>query len=120
MEKKKIKVTIITNDIKTEYTTLGNYDRKKEMLSYQENLDTATNVVINLTAKELIRDNKDFTIKFYFDVEKETINTIYVKELKNNIAINLKTTNYNYDNNKLEIEYIIIDSNDKVYYKIEY
>lgn len=120
MEKKKLKITIITNDSKSEYNTLGNYDKEKEILSYQEKLDLITNVLVKKKEKEIIRDNKDFNMKCYFDINKETTNTIYLKELDSTIDIKIKTVNYNYDNNKLEIEYILMDSKDKVYYKIEY
>ena len=120
MKKIKIKVTLMTNDIKDEYTTIANYDDEKSIISYQEKKDIVTNVELNLKNKELIRENKDFIMKYKFKLNEETTNQIYLKELEKYIDVKLKTKNYNYNNNKLEIEYILIDSNENVYYKIEY
>jgi len=120
MEKRKVKVTIISEETKQEYTTIGNYDEEKEILTYQEKQDIVTDVVLYLKENILIRNNKDLNMKYLFLLNKETTNTIYLKELDKNIDIKIKITKYNYDNNNLEIEYILIDSGDKLNYKIKY
>ena len=120
MKKMKLKITMITQNQKTEYITIGNYDSEKKELSYQEKQEVVTDVKLNLEEHKLIRDNKDFTMTYQFDLNKETINTIYLKELGKTIDIQIKTKKYYYDNNKIEIEYILIDSNDKIYYEVEY
>ena len=120
MKKMKLKITMITQNQKIEYITIGNYDSDKKELSYQEKQEMVTDVKLNLEKHKLIRDNKDFTMEYQFEVNNKTINTIYLKELGKTIDIQIKTEKYYYDNNKIEIEYIIIDSNDKIYYEVEY
>lgn len=120
MKKIKLKITMITQNQKTEYITIGNYDSEKQELTYQEKQEVVTDVKINLKEHKLIRDNKDLTMIYQFDEKKKTINTIYLKDLEKYIDIQIKTKKYYYDNNKIEIEYILIDSNDKIYYEVEY
>ena len=120
MKKMKLKITMITQNEKIEYITIGNYDSDKKELSYQEKQEIVTDVKLNLEKHKLIRDNKDFTMEYQFEVNNKTINTIYLKELGKTIDIQIKTEKYYYDNNKIEIEYILIDSNDKIYYEVEY
>lgn len=120
MKKMKLKITMITQNQKIEYITIGNYDSDKKELSYQEKQEIVTDVKLNLEKHKLIRDNKDFTMEYQFEVNNKTINTIYLKELGKTIDIQIKTEKYYYDNNKIEIEYILIDSNDKIYYEVEY
>lgn len=120
MKKMKLKITMITQNQKIEYITIGNYDSDKKELSYQEKQEMVTDVKLNLEKHKLIRDNKDFTMEYQFEVNNKTINTIYLKELGKTIDIQIKTEKYYYDNNKIEIEYILIDSNDKIYYEVEY
>ena len=120
MKKMKLKITMITQNQKIEYITIGNYDSEKKELSYQEKQEVVTDVKLNLEKHKLIRDNKDFTMTYQFDLNKKTINTIYLKELDKTVDIQIKTEKYYYDNNKIEIEYILIDSDDKIYYQVEY
>lgn len=120
MKKMKLKITMITQNQKIEYITIGNYDSDKKELSYQEKQEMVTDVKLNLEKHKLIRDNKDFTMEYQFEVNNKTINTIYLKELGKTIDIQIKTEKYYYDNNNIEIEYILIDSNDKIYYEVEY
>lgn len=120
MKKMKLKITMITQNQKIEYITIGNYDSDKKELSYQEKQEIVTDIKLNLEKHKLIRDNKDFTMEYQFEVNNKTINTIYLKELGKTIDIQIKTEKYYYDNNKIEIEYILIDSNDKIYYEVEY
>lgn len=120
MEKRKVKITIISEESKQEYTTIGSYDKEKEILTYQEKQDIVTDVEVNIKEKMLIRDNKDLNMKYLFALNKETTNKIYLKELDKNLDIKIKTTKYNYDNKKIEIEYILIDSGDIVNYQVEY
>lgn len=120
MTKIKLKITLITQNNKSEYTTIGNYDEEKEELSYQEKTSIVTDVNLNLKNKVLTRDNKDLTMVYHFILNEETNNQIYLKDIDKIVDIIIKTTIYIYNENKIEIEYILIDSNEKVYYKIEY
>ena len=62
MKKMKLKITMITQNQKIEYITIGNYDSDKKELSYQEKQEMVTDVKLNLEKHKLIRDNKDFTM----------------------------------------------------------
>lgn len=120
MEKKKSKITMITKELHDEYTTITNYDELNQTLTYQEKKEIVTNVKIDLKKHKLTRDNKDLNMEYLFKLNDMTTNQVYLKELDKYIDIKIKTEKYNYDNNKLEIEYILIDSNEHVYFKIEY
>lgn len=120
MKKKKLKVTMITSDTKDEYTTIASYNEEENILMYQEKKDIVTDVEIDLNKRKLIRNNKNLIMKYEFKINGITTNQIYLKDIDKYIDIKIETKKYNCDNNKLEIEYILIDSNDLVYFKIEY
>ena len=58
----------------------------------------------------LIRDNKDFSHKFIFDIDNITESEYYIKELNTSIDVLIRTKNLIYNDKKIKIDYEIIDS----------
>ena len=119
MELRKIKVTLITNTTKEEYNLLGKYDLSKKIITYNENKQLQTKVILDLNSRSLTRDNKDLKVDLLFDENGETSNELFIKELNKYLTVKIKTESYNLTENSIEIVYIILDSNDKITYKIE-
>ena len=120
MKKTKFNIILITNQEKEEYNLLGEYDTEKEIITYKESKELLTDVTIDLKNKTLIRENKDYYLKYKFLKNEETENEIKLKELNQSIILNIKTNKFKKENNKLEIEYIIIDSCEKINYQIKF
>lgn len=120
MELRKIKVTLITNTTKEEYNLLGKYDLSKNIITYNENKQLQTKVILDLNSRSLTRDNKDLKVDLLFAENGETTNELFIKELNKYLTIKIKTEYYNLTENSIEIVYIILDSNDKITYKIEF
>ena len=120
MELRKIKVTLITNTTKEEYNLLGKYDLSKNIITYNENKQLQTKVILDLNSRSLTRDNKDLKVDLLFAENVETTNELFIKELNKYLTIKIKTEYYNLTENSIEIVYIILDSNDKITYKIEF
>ena len=120
MELRKIKVTLITNTTKEEYNLLGKYDLSKNIITYNENKQLQTRVILDLNSRSLSRDNKDLKVDLLFDENGETSNELFIKELNKYLTVKIKTESYNLTENSIEIVYIILDSNDKITYKIEF
>lgn len=106
--------TIIKNqdEVRKEKTKAILLDKK---LKYQENDQTKVN--FNYTNNELLRENKEIKMKYLFSEKKETTGTIYLKDIKKNIDIPIKTSKIKRKNNSIHIEYTI--NNNKYYYEIE-
>lgn len=117
---RKIKVTLITNTTKEEYNLLGKYDLSKNIITYNENKQLQTKVILDLNSRSLTRDNKDLKVDLLFAENGETTNELFIKELNKYLTIKIKTEYYNLTENSIEIVYIILDSNDKITYKIEF
>jgi hypothetical protein len=120
MKKRKLNITLITNNEKEEYSLLGSYDLEKEIILYQESKSLLTEVELNLKEKTLIRKNKDYELKYLLLEKEETENEIKLKDLNQSVILKIKTEKFQVTNNKIEIIYTILDSNEKINYKIEF
>ena len=118
MKKKKLKIVLITNQETNEYNLLGEYDEKNNIIYYNEKSKLVNKMQIDLKNKILIRENKDYLIKYNLLENKETINKINIKELNQYLDIKIKTEKFKITGNKIEIKYILVDSNEKVTYII--
>ena len=92
--------------------------KNKETIKYLNN-DTSYKIIINNHKITMIRENKNFIHKFIFEEEKEHETNYYIKEYNTELNINIITNNLNVSENKIEITYKIIDSNEKYKYLIE-
>lgn len=120
MKKRKMHITIITNDEKQEYNLLGEYDDKDRMISYQESSSLLTTVKLDLENQKLVRKNKDYSLVYQFQENKITENEIRIKQFNQSMILKIKTEKFLVTENKVEIIYILLDSNEKVSYEIKF
>lgn len=120
MKKKKLNIVLITNNEVTEYNLLGEYDEDNNIIYYNENNNLVTKMKIDLKNKNLTRENKDYYLEYNFIETKETENKMILKELDKTLFIKIKTDKFELEDNKLEIIYTILDSNEKIIYKVKF
>lgn len=120
MKKRKLMITLITNDTKDEYNLLGEYDKEKGIIYYNESKSLLTEVKLDLKEKTLIRDNKDYYLEYRFIENKETENEIKLKDLNQTLMIKIRTESFKLTENEIEIVYKIIDSDEKISYKVKF
>ena len=85
------------------------------ILKYLEN--DKTKVFINYSKLEIIRENKKIRMELKFDIKKETLGKILIKEIKEEVIIPIKTTKINKNNKNLQLEYQIEDQ--RFFYQVE-
>lgn len=120
MKRRKFNITLITSDSKEEYSLLGEYDQEKEILCYQESGSLLTEVILDLKQKTLTRENRDYYLKYNLLENEETENEIKIKDLNQSMILKLKTEKFNITDNKIEITYTVLDSNETINYQIEF
>lgn len=120
MKKRKLKITIIANNSKEEYNVLGIYDIENRRLEYQETKNLITHVILDLKNKILVRENKDYYLEYQLLESKITENKIDIKEFNQSMTIKIITEKFMIENNKVEIIYNILDSEEKVEYTVEF
>ena len=110
--------------------TLKNYNEKKEDLietfaiknkekiSYHDD-NTIYKLLISDKKTLLIRETEEFIHKFVFDLDNITKSEYYIKELNTSIDISIKTTKLNISENRIEIDYEIIDNNNQYSYILD-
>lgn len=120
MKKRKLKVTVTTNNSKEEYSILGIYDEENKKIEYLENRDLVTNVILDYQHKTLKRDNKDYYLEYQLLEDKVTENKIEIKELDQSMILKIKTEKFRIESNKIEIVYTILDSDETIDYIIKF
>ena len=118
MKKRKFNIILITDDTKNEYNLLGNYDEENNIITYNESGSIITSMTLDLNQKTLIRENKDYLIKYNLLENEETVNQVIMKELNKTLDIKIKTEKFEVSKDKIEIIYILLDSNEKIIYTI--
>lgn len=99
---KKSKISLITNKEKLTYEV--NIEIKNDKLNYKENNDELTNVLYDKTSRILIRDNKEIYMEYDFNMNKASI---YIKDLKKEINLELRTKNIIESDKLIDIEYLL-------------
>ena len=120
MKKRKLNITLITNETTDEYNLLGEYDEISKIITYNESNELLTEVKLNLKDKILTRENKDYYLEYKFIENEETENEINLKELNQILTMRIKTDKFEIEENKVEITYTILDSNEKVTYIVKF
>lgn len=120
MKKRKFKITTIANNNKEEYHVLGIYDIENQRLEYQETRDLLTHVILDIKNKILIRENKDYYLKYQLLENKVTENKMDIKEFNQSMILKIKTEKFTIEDNKVEIIYTLLDSSEKFQYIIEF
>lgn len=99
---KNAKVSLITNKEKLTYEV--NIEIKNDKINYQENGDMLTSVLYDKTSRILIRDNKEIYMEYDFNINKASI---YIKDLKKEINLELRTKNIVESDKLIDIEYLL-------------
>lgn len=99
---KKAKISLITKKEKIIYNV--EIEIKNDKISYKENNDKLTNVLYDIKNKILIREDKDIYMEYDFNINKASV---YIKELKKEVNLLLKTKNIISNNKKINIEYLL-------------
>ena len=99
---KKSKISIITNKEKLTYEV--NIEIKNDKINYKENNAELTNVLYDKTSRILIRDNKEIYMEYDFNMNKASI---YIKDLKKEINLELRTKNIVESDKLIDIEYLL-------------
>ena len=92
--------------------------KNKNNLKYKYN-DTNYKIIINDNKIELIRENDNFIHKFIFEAKKETDTIYFIKEYNTDLVIPIMTNILNILDDKIEIIYKILDSNEEYKFLIE-
>lgn len=92
--------------------------KNKEKISYQNN-NTIYKLLLSDKKTLLIRETEEFIHKFVFDLDNITKSEYYIKELNTSIDISIKTTKLNISENRIEIDYEIIDNNNQYSYILD-
>ena len=99
---KKSKISLITNKEKLTYEV--NIEIKNDKINYKENNAELTNVLYDKTSRILIRDNKEIYMEYDFNMNKASI---YIKDLKKEINLSLRTKNIVESDKLIDIEYLL-------------
>lgn len=113
MPKININVSISNNEIEDSYKLVSIISNN--IIKYKEKDNTK--VLYNLDNNTLIRENDTLRMEYLFDNLKKTVGTIYLKDLKRTINIDIETKKIEKINNNINIEYKI--DNDIFKYRIE-
>ena len=97
---KKSKISLITNKEKLTYEV--NIEIKNDKINYKENNAELTNVLYDKTSRILIRDNKEIYMEYDFNMNKASI---YIKDLKKEINLELRTKTIVESDKLIDIEY---------------
>lgn len=111
---KKAKITLKNEEEVIKYELLIEFKNNK--ISYIENDSNNTNVLLDLNNRLLIRDNKELYLEYDFLNNK---GVVYLKELRNNMNINLNTIKYEITDNKIEIMYKIDENSYEYFIEME-
>lgn len=72
----------------------------------------------NYNTNTLINESDETRLEINFDLKK-TISKYLLKELNQEVEIDIKTTKIKIDNYNIDIEYTVLDTNEECNYKIE-
>ena len=92
--------------------------KNKDKISYH-NEDTTYKLFFSDEKIILIRESREFIHKFIFDLDNVTKSEYYIKELNTNLDILIKTTKIKKSTKRIEIDYEIIDNNNKYSYILD-
>lgn len=110
-----LKISIITSTEKIEFETKGYYQKDQEILIYKEK----DNTTVKYDYKEniLIRENSSISLKYKFNKEKLTKGKVFIKDLKNELEIVIKTKEIIINKQNIDITYMI--DQESFNYKVE-
>lgn len=114
MSKIKIKVTLKTNEEETEeiYQAI----KTEQKMCYH---DSKYRVTIFFNEPRLIRENDEYIMEMKFKQKEKTIANCYIKQMKQNIKLDMITKQLTIDENLIVIEYDVLSTEQTVLFKLE-
>lgn len=113
MSKESIKVTIKNNQSNS--TINVNAIIQDNIIKYKEEANTI--VKFDYTTNELTRENNELRLNYLFLEDNKTEGIIYVKDLKKELVLEIKTKKIQRKNYDIEIEFAVEE--EEFLYKIE-
>ena len=114
----RIKNTIKNHSEKSEILIETFAIKNKNKINYY-NEDTTYKLIFFDNKILLTRETKEFINKFIFELDNITKSEYYIKEFNTNFDILIKTTRINKNSKRIEIDYEIIDNNNKYSYILD-
>lgn len=87
------------------------------ILKFEEN---GIKVSFDLDNNKLIRESDAFYMEYSFIKDKETVNTIFIKDMNKELNINIFTSIMDKSDGFIDIEYKLVDNNNVIRYIINY
>lgn len=115
MSKINVKITLTTPETTIEKKYKAIFLTEEKEIIYQE--DDKTKTKINLQKLRLERENETLWMEYLFNKQKPTKGTIKIKDLNQQLKLNIQTKKINQQNQNIEIEYQLENENYK--YKLE-
>lgn len=115
MAKVKILVTIETPVISDKKEYFAIFRPEEQQYIYQEQDNTLTKIY--LQGNEIRRENKEMSMKYIFDEQKESTGYFIIKELQKKLYLTIKTERIIRYQNNIEITYKL--DNELYKYKLE-
>lgn len=119
MKKMKFHILMKTNSSNDEYNLLGEYDKENNIVEFYESNSIRSKISIDTNNHILVKDNIDYKITLDLDIIKETSGEVYLKKEDKTLNLTLKTNKFELKDNKLSMNYIILESDEEIIYEIE-
>ncbi len=119
MKKEKFHILMKTNSSNDEYNLLGEYDKENNIIEFYESNSIRSKINIDTNNHTLVKDNIDYKITLDLDKSKETNGEVYLKKEDKTLNLTLKTNKFELKDNKLSMNYIILESDEEIIYEIE-
>ena len=113
MSKVKIKTTLKINNQQEEKELKGII--RDNILKF---INEPFKTTFNYNTNTLINESDETRLEINFDIKKTTSKYL-LKELNQEVEIDIKTTKIKIDNYNIDIEYTVLDTNEECNYKIE-
>ncbi len=113
--RKKVRITTLNNNEKTihDITALV----RDNTIVYIEKDSKKTKVYFNYDKNQLIRENKELSMCYNFDLEKETMGKLLVYGLQKSLTLRIKTNTIIREGYNIELKFTV--EKEPIEYKIE-
>lgn len=113
--RKKVRITTISNDHEVRYDTKAIIHDNS--IVYIEKDDKKTKTYFNYDKNQLIRENKELSLKYNFDENKKTTGQLLVYELQKYVTLKIETKKLVRCDYNIEIDFMV--EKEPIKYKIE-
>ena len=114
MPKLEVLVSVKNDDSNIEYKTTAILS--DNVIKYKSEDNTIE--VFDYDNYKLTRENNELRMDYIFDLNKETKGTVFVKDLNKELEVNIKTKKIERNNNDIEIDFYVEESNIKYHIEV--